>query len=195
MTEDLWYALKVKTRCEELVAVSLRNKGYDPFLPTYSSKRKWSDRVKVLHLPLFPGYLFCRFDVKTRLPILTTPGVHSIVGIGRNPEPIRPEEIESIQRVLKAGLMCSPHPYITTGQVVRIEQGSLQGLVGLVTDVKSELRLILSVNLLMRSVSVEIDRNWVQLIPPLKQERSALALAQSLRHPSTDRRTAAALKR
>jgi transcription antitermination factor NusG len=161
MSCELWYALKVRPRCEGMSAQVLQGKGYELFLPTYKSRRQWSDRIKTVELPLFPGYFFCRFDLRTRLPILTTPGVHSIVGIGKTPEPIDLAEIESIRAIVKAGVAYDPHPYINVGQTVRIEHGSLMGLTGLVTEVRKELRLILSVSLLMRSVSVEIDRSWV----------------------------------
>jgi transcription antitermination factor NusG len=162
MSCEHWYALKVRPRCEGMSAKILQSKGYELFLPTYKSRRHWSDRIKTMELPLFPGYFFCRFDVMTRLPILTTPGVHSIVGVGKAPEPIDPTEIESIRTVVKAGMAYNPHPYINVGETVRIEQGSLMGLTGVVTEVRNELRLILSVNLLMRSVSVEIDRSWIE---------------------------------
>jgi transcription antitermination factor NusG len=162
MSNDLWYALKVRSRCESMVAEILSAKGYELFLPTYKSRRRWSDRVKTMELPLFPGYLFCQFDLKTRLPILTTPGVSFIVGSGRLPEPVDRTEIEDLRTVVKAGVAYSPHPYVNVGQKVRIEYGALTGLVGLVTEVRNEMRLILSVNLLMRSVSIEVDRTWVQ---------------------------------
>jgi transcription antitermination factor NusG len=164
MSNDLWYALKVRSRCEGMVAEILSAKGYELFLPTYKSRRRWSDRVKTLELPLFPGYLFCQFDLKTRLPILTTPGVSFIVGSGRLPEPVDRTEIEDLRTVVRAGVAYSPHPYVNVGQKVRIEYGALTGLVGLVTEVRNEMRLILSVNLLMRSVSIEVDRTWVQPI-------------------------------
>jgi transcription antitermination factor NusG len=154
-----------------MVGDILRAKGYDPFLPTYKSRRRWSDRIKTLELPLFPGYLFCQLDLRRRLPILTTPGVNFIVGVGKNPEPIDHTEIESIRNVVRAGLAYSPHPYLTVGQSVRIEHGSLTGLSGLITEVKNDVRLILSINLLMRSVAVEIDRSWVRPLHPKPQER------------------------
>jgi transcription antitermination factor NusG len=171
MNDDLWYALQVRPRSEWMVEANLRNKGYTPFLPTYKSKRRWSDRIKTLDVPLFPGYLFCQFDVRTRLPILKTPGVSHIVGIGKNPEPIDLVEIEAIRRVVKSGVVYEPHPYVTVGQFVQVEQGSLCGLTGLVTDLRHDSRLIISVNLLMRSVSVEIDRAWVKPIgnPPAQR--------------------------
>ena len=91
----LWYAIRVQSKFENLVSATLRGKGYEEFLPVYRSSRRWSDRVKNLDLPLFPGYLFCRFDVHGRLlPILTTPGVISIIGAGKTPIPVSDDEID-----------------------------------------------------------------------------------------------------
>jgi transcription antitermination factor NusG len=167
MKADLWYALKVRPRFERVAVAHLRSRGYDPFLPTYITKRQWSDRVKSLELPLFPGYLFCRIDLKSRLPILTAPGVNYIVGMGRAPEPVADQEIESIRTIVSSGLYYEPYPYLTAGQLVRVEHGALAGLIGRVVDVKNSSRLIISINLLMRSVSAEIDRSWVQPIENL----------------------------
>src|SRR5688572_27123664 len=164
MAQDLWYALKVRPRFERSVVTHLRSRGYDPFLPTCVAKRQWSDRVKSLELPLFPGYLFCQFDLNSRLPILTTPGVNFIVGVGKAPQPIERQEIEAIRTIIGSGLHYEPFPYLTVGQRVRVEQGALVGLVGLVIDVKNSSRLIISINLLMRSVFTEIDRSWVKPI-------------------------------
>jgi len=163
MAHGLWYALKVRPRFEGMVAGSLSYKGYDLFLPTYKSKRHWSDRTKVLDLPLFPGYLFCRFDLQTRLPILTTPGVNSIVGAGRSPQAVDESEIEAIRTVVQSGVAYEPYAYLPVGQLVRVEDGALHGLTGIVTDHKNDSRLIISVSLLMRSVSVEIDRSSLKL--------------------------------
>ena len=177
MTQDLWYAVSVRSRSESLVAANLRYKGYEPFVPTYKTSSRWSDRVKVVEKPLFPGYLFCRFNVHARLPILITPGVNFIVGVGKSPEPISDFEIDGIRSVVQSGLVYEPHAYITTGQRVRVEFGALAGLTGLVTEVRSKARLVVSVNLLMRSVSVEIDRTWVE---PIDARRPMFAHAAAL---------------
>jgi transcription antitermination factor NusG len=161
---DPWFALKVRPRFERTALAHLRYRGYDPFLPTYVAQRRWSDRVKSLELPLFPGYLFCQLDLKSRLPILTTPGVNFIVGIGRVPEPISEQEIESLRTMVGSGLRYEPYPYLSAGQLVRVEQGALAGVVGRVTTQKNVFRLIISIELLMRSVSTEIDRSWVSPI-------------------------------
>ena len=174
MAQESWYALRVRSRFEWRVETMLRHKGYDVFLPSYRSKRRSSNRIKTVELPLFPGDLFCQFDVRTRLPILTTPGVNSVVGIGRIPEPIAEAEIEAIRTVVKSEVAYEPYPYVRVGQMVQVEQGSLCGLTGFVTDVRNESRLIVSVNLLMRSVLVEIDPSWVKPIDIRPRERSFL---------------------
>ena len=164
MKSDLWYALKVRPRFERTVVIHLRSRGFDPFLPSFSVKRQWTDRVKSIQLPLFPGYVFCQFDLNARFPIVTTPGVNFIVGVGRVPEPIAQQEIESIRVVVNSGLHYEPYPYLNVGQLVLVERGALTGVAGLITDLKNGSRLIISINLLMRSVSAEIDRSWVRPI-------------------------------
>jgi transcription antitermination factor NusG len=168
-----WYAIRVRSKFEQAVSASLSGKGYDQYLPLYRSRRTWSDRAKDLDLPLFPGYLFCRFDVQVRLPILTTIGVISIVGTGRIPVAISDQEIDAIQTVIGSGLHLQPWPQLAVGSRVVIEQGPLKGLEGVALDVKKKFRLFVSVPLLQRSVSVEIDREWVRPISTGTAPRSA----------------------
>lgn len=160
-----WYAVRVRSRFEQQVSLSLSGKGYEEYLPLYRSRRTWSDRSKDLDLPLFPGYLFCRFDVQFRLPILTTPGVVAIVGIGKIPVAISDREIDAIQTVVRSGLHLQPWPQLVVGSKVLIEQGPLKGIEGVTLDVKKKYHLFVSVPLLQRSVSVEIDREWVRPLP------------------------------
>jgi transcription antitermination factor NusG len=171
MIETLWYALKVRARSEWMVGANLEHKGYEVFLPTYKVRKRGPNRIKTVDRPLFPGYLFCRFDLRTRLPILTTPGVSLIVGSGKCPEPVNEPEIEAIRRVVTSGMSYEPCAYLTAGQLVEIEYGSMSGLIGLVTEVRNQFRLIISVNLLMRSVSIEINRTWVKPIANVNRER------------------------
>lgn len=172
----LWYALRVKPRFEKLVETHLESKGYETFLPTYISRNRWSDRVKEVRLPLFAGYTFCRFDINARLPILITPGVQFVVGMGRTPLAVDEAEIEAVRQVVKSGNNVCPWPYIRVGQTVEIERGSLQGLRGLVLRTKSETRLVVSVSLLMRSVAVEIDYENVRPLPAPRFEHQYLGL-------------------
>jgi transcription antitermination factor NusG len=164
-----WFALQIRSQHEKIVASTLREKGYEEFLPLCQIKRRWSDRVKRLEAPLFPGYVFCRFDVQKRLPILVTPGVRSIIGVGKIPLPIDDSEIAALQSIVKSGLPAEPWPFLKIGQRVRIEQGSLEGIEGILLTPKNSYRLIVSVTLLQRSVAVEIDRNWVTPISSHKQ--------------------------
>jgi transcription antitermination factor NusG len=160
-----WYALRVQSRLGIVASTTLRGKGYEEFLPLYRSRRRWSDRIKELELPLFPGYLFCRFDVNHRLmPILTTPGVIGIVGAGKIPVPVGEDEIAAIRVILRSGLAAQPWPSLSVGSKVYIEGGPLAGVEGIITNTDKVYRLIVSVSLLQRSVGVEINREWARPI-------------------------------
>lgn len=172
-----WFAVRTAAGREKAVSGQLGNKGYEQFLPVYKAKRQWSDRVKELELPLFPGYLFCRFDVNCRLPVLVTPGVKLIVGYGKAPTPISDAEIEAIRTVIESGAAAEPWPFLETGQRVRIQDGSLTGLEGILLQVKNSWRIVLSVELLRRSVAVEIDRASVIPVAPAKQSGHRAATA------------------
>ncbi len=165
-SELQWFALRVRAQHEKLVASSLHSKGYEDFLPLYRCRRRWSDRIKEIELPLFPGYVFCRFDVHRRLPILITPDVLLIVGAGKIPVPVDDDEIAALQSVVKSGLQAEPWPFLQVGQRVRIDRGALEGLEGILTEIKKPYRLVVSVTLLQRSVAVEIDYAWASPISP-----------------------------
>jgi transcription antitermination factor NusG len=162
-----WFAMRVRSNHERITMVHLRERGYQPFAPSYKAERRWSDRTKEIELYLFPGYVFCRFDPNERLPILTTPGVVDLVGFGKVPEPVPPEEIQRVQKMVESGLLVTPYPYVKVGETVLIERGPLAGLEGILADVKGKLRLVVSVNLLQRSVSAEVDRTAVRPVRPI----------------------------
>jgi transcription antitermination factor NusG len=159
-----WYAVRVQSRFEHVVSAALRGKGYEEFLPLYPSVRRWSDRKKKIDLPLFPGYLFCRFGLDRLLPILTTPGVVQIVSAGKVPIPVAEEEVEAVKRILRSGLAAQPWPFLKVGSRVYIERGPLAGVEGIIESTENTYRLVVSVNLLQRSVAVEIDRDWARPI-------------------------------
>ncbi|HKW34669.1 MAG TPA: transcription termination/antitermination NusG family protein [Candidatus Acidoferrum sp.] len=163
-----WFAILVRTGREKSANLLLENSGYECILPVCKSTRRWSDRTKVIEVPLFPGYLFCRMNPHNRLTVLMTPGVMQIVGVGKTPIPVEQEEIEAIQRVQKSGLSAMPWPYIQIGNVAQILQGPLRGLTGIIVKIKSGVKLVLSVSLLQRSVAVEVERNWVGEVQPGK---------------------------
>ncbi len=155
------FAVKVRTRWEKNAAALLSGKGYECLLPLFGCRRRWSDRTKEVKLPLFPGYVFCRFDPANRLPILITPGVLYIVGVGKIPKPVDEGEVAALHRLVECGLPSRPWPFLQVGQVAEIEEGPLRGLTGIVVHIKSSSQLILSVTLLSRSVAVEVDRAWL----------------------------------
>jgi len=165
-----WFALCVKARSERLVCTIIRNKGIEEFLPCYELRRRWSDRIKSVELPLFPGYVFCRLNPRLRLPLLTIPGVLHFVGIGRIPVPIDRDEIAAIQRAVQSGLAAEPWPYVEVGQKVRLEEGPLAGLEGICVGHSKQQRVVVSLTLLRRSVAVTINREWARPI-----ERACLA--------------------
>jgi transcription antitermination factor NusG len=168
-----WFAVQVRTQREEGVAEYLTGKAYEWFLPTYKRRRHWSDRVREVQVPLFPGYLFCRFDPQDRLPILKTPGVIQIVGYNRVPVPVDEQEISAIQKLVASGLPNQPWPFLAVGDKVKIESGPLRGLEGILASVKGNHRLVLSVTLLQRSVAVEIDSAFVESLRSARVPRAA----------------------
>jgi transcription antitermination factor NusG len=156
-----WFALQIRSRWEGTTAGLLRGKGLETLLPTYTTKRKWSDRFKQVESPLFPGYVFCRFDVHNRLPVLITPGVISVVGRGKTPVAVDDAEILSIQAAIGSGIHMEPWPYVEIGERVRIKDDVLDGMEGILTSFKGSHRVVISVTLLRRSVALEIDRSRI----------------------------------
>jgi transcriptional antiterminator NusG len=158
--DKCWFALQVRPRYEFLAASILRSKGFEEFLPSYKSKRQWSDRRKEIELPLFPGYVFCRFDVRIQAPILTTPGVMRVVGANWA---IPDSEIEAIQMVMKRRVPATPCEYLKIGTKVEVISGPLTGVCGILISRSNQYRLILSVTLVQNSISVEVD--YRDLVP------------------------------
>jgi transcription antitermination factor NusG len=157
---NLWFAVQVFAGRERLAANHLMSRGYDVFLPCYFEHRRWSDRVKRIERALFDGYLFCRLHSDIFGKVITAPGVIRIVGDGARALPIPDDEIDAIRRIVDAGLTAEPWPYVRAGQRVRISDGPLRDVEGIVTRVKTRDRLIVSVSLLQRSVAVEVDAHW-----------------------------------
>ena len=173
-----WFALRVKSRCEKAVSTIAHNKGFEAFVPIYECRRRWSDRLKSVEFPLFPGYVFCRLDPQQRFPLLTIPGALQLVGIGKIPVPIDDSEIIAIQSAVTSGLSAEPWPFLEAGQRVRLEDGPLAGMEGFLVEVRKRYRVVVSVTLLKRSVAVEIDGEWVA---PL--DASGRPMTAQIRHP------------
>lgn len=167
-----WFAVRVRSNQERVVAAYLRSRGYEEFSPSYKIERHWSDRKKEIDRLIFPGYVFCRLDPAVRLPVLQAPGVVDLVSFGKSPAPIPDREIEAIRRMVQSGLLVMPWPYLELGNSVLIERGPLAGIEGILEEVKGKCRLIISVNLLQRSVSAEVERSWVRPLPPGRGTRT-----------------------
>ncbi len=157
-----WFAVRVKSNREKVTSLTLRGMGLEDFLPVYRSVRRYSHRTRTAELPLFPGYVFGRFNPNDRLPVLSIPGVLHIVGISRVPAPVGKHEIEALRRVVESRLFAEPWPFLNVGERVVVDRGPLAGVEGIVMALKKGLRLVISVTLLQRSVAVEIDRDWVR---------------------------------
>ena len=174
-----WYALQVRSRKEGYVASQIQGQGYECLLPTYKSVRKWSDRMKEIEQPLFPGYLFCRFDFQNRRPVITTPGVLQIVGYGRTAIAVTDEEIQAMQLAVASEMPKHPWPYLEVGQRVRVNYGTLSGLEGILVNVKGNHRVVLSVTLLQRSVALEVETSWLSVV----KEETQVSMAQRILRP------------
>jgi transcription antitermination factor NusG len=161
-----WFALVVRSRREKAVAEGLRGRSIEAFLPVAHCRRQWSDRVKPMEVPLFPGYVFCRCDYHSRLAVLGTPGVVSFVSFGSGPATILTEEIEGIRTIVRSGLPACGGPYVRVGQRVRIAGGPLAGLEGILCREKDALRVVVNVEILQRSVCVDVERSLTSPVLP-----------------------------
>src|SRR6201996_1712187 len=164
-----WYALWVRSRHEKSVSEILTGKGFETFLPMHKSRRRWSDRIQEVDLPLIPGYVFCRFDAANRLPVMTTPGLVQIVSTGKTPQAVDESEMNSLITAVEAGVHLQLWPFLRTGQRVSIEEGPLRSLEGILISTKGSDQLILSISLLQRSVAVAVDRRSVR---PVRESRA-----------------------
>jgi len=151
-----WLAIYTRSHHEKSVAQQLQGRGIEYFLPQYTSARRWKDRVKILQMPLFAGYLFVRVLPAQFLDILQTHGVSRLVGSPK-PMPLEEREIEQLRTWLSLSLAVEPNPYLRIGQLVRVRRGPLTDVEGILIRKKSGLRLVVSIDLIQRSVALEID--------------------------------------
>lgn len=156
-----WYAVTVRHQHERAALTALEHRRVSGLLPLYTVRSRWSDRVQTIQLPLFAGYVFCRFDPRRRAEVLTTPGVRSIVGFGGSAQPIAASEIEAIERLAASKLPVGPWPYLRPGGRVRIERGPLRGLEGTLLREKDVFRLVIGVELLQRSIAAELSPEMI----------------------------------
>jgi transcription antitermination factor NusG len=160
-----WFALTVRYQHERRVEGALCSNGVQTFLPMFRSRRRWSDRIKQQEAPIFPGYVFVRFSLPERASVLNTPGVARIVGFGGRPVPLEDQEVGNIRAALDSNLTLGPWPYLQAGDKVRIERGPLRGIEGILLREKTGFRLVLGVEILQRSVAVEVDP---EMVTPLR---------------------------
>ena len=163
-----WYALRVRSHFEKKVAEVGRSKGYEGFLPLYQRLRRWSDRVKWIEIPLFPGYVFFRMDWANRLPLLTIGGSLHFIGDSHNPVPIDESEINAIRDVLKSDVTFGPWPFLESGHRVQLRSGPLAGLEGFLIKSPKGTGIVISMNILQRSVVIDIEPKWLHLMPTRK---------------------------
>lgn len=161
-----WFALRVRSHCEKMVAAAARAKGFEDFLPLQRRQQRWSDRAKWLEVPLFPGYLFCRLNPEHRFSLLTIPGVMHIVCVGRVPEPVNEKEILAIQHAVRSDVPIEPWSFLEAGRRVRLSSGPLMGLEGILVETDGERRVVVGLTLLQQSVAVKIERTWVEAAAP-----------------------------
>ena len=159
-----WYAVCTRHQHEKSAARIMEYKDLEVFLPLYKARHRWKDRIKEVSVPLFPGYLFVREGLKRWLAILSTPGVSSIVSSGGQPVAIPFLEIEGIKRVVESTLRVEPHPFLKSGDRVRVKCGPIAGVEGILVRHKNVARLVLSVELLGNSAAVEVDATDVERI-------------------------------
>jgi transcription termination/antitermination protein NusG len=156
-TDTKWYAIYTNANHEKRVAQQLQRRSVENFLPIYESARRWKDRRVRLQLPLFPGYVFVRMSSRDRLKVLQVPGVAHLVEFGGKPAPVPEEDIQAIRACLAGPHGVQPHRYLKRGQRVTVTSGPLAGLTGIVVRQKKSTRFVISFDLLMRSVAVELN--------------------------------------
>jgi transcription antitermination factor NusG len=160
-----WFALRVRSRFEKAVAVDLAARGYEVCAACAPQRRVWADRVRTADMPMFPGYIFARFNPAQGPLVLRASGVVSIVGFGHQYCQVEEAEIDSIRILMTSGIQVQRESEFRPGAQVRVLCGSLRGLEGTLEQVKNKHRLVVTVTLLQRSVAVEIDEAIVDFLP------------------------------
>jgi transcription antitermination factor NusG len=160
--EVCWYAAYTSANHEKRVAEQLHLRGVEHFLPVYDSLRRWKDRRVELKLPLFPGYVFVRLALRDKLNVVQIPGVARLVGFDGSPAALPNEEIEALRASLKSGLRAEPHPFLTVGKRVRVKNGPLAGIEGVLVQRKGRFRVVISIELIQRSVAVQLDASEIE---------------------------------
>jgi len=159
-----WFAVHTSSRHEKQVAVQLAGRNIEHLLPLYEEVHRWADRSAKVEMPLFPGYLFVRIVPERRPDVLRVPGVARMVGFNGAPLAIDDAKIDALRNAIRAGLRVAPHEYMKVGCRVRVRSGVLRGVEGILARKKEGDRIVVSVDLIMRSVAMEIDGADLELI-------------------------------
>jgi transcription antitermination factor NusG len=159
-----WYALHTRANHEKCLAEQFTQLSVEHYLPLYESVRRWKDRRKTLQLPLFPGYILVRIDLRDRLRVLQAPGAARLVGFNGTPLPLQDSEIDGLRQKLTGQVRVEPHPYLQIGRRVRVKCGTLAGLEGILIRKKQKYRIVLSIEMLQRSIAAEVDIAEVELL-------------------------------
>lgn len=168
-----WFAVYTTSRHEKAIAEHFALRKIESFLPLYRTQRLWKNGCRMdLQLPLFPSYIFVRIRSLERVRVLEVPGVLSLVSAAGKPVPLPEPEIEALRSSLPL-VKCEPHPYLVIGDRVRIKSGSLEGMEGVLLRKKGFLRVVLSLDLIMKSLAVEVDADNVEPIPTFARHKLA----------------------
>jgi transcription antitermination factor NusG len=159
-----WYAIHTSANHEKTVAGQLAIRGVEHFFPVYDSLRRWKDRKVHLHLALFPGYLFVRIDLQDRLRVLQIPGVARLVGFSGTPAALSDQEIAHVRALLHPSRQAEPYPFLQAGRRVTVQRGPLEGMQGVIVRRKNRRRLVITFELIQRSIAVEVDMTDISTI-------------------------------
>lgn len=172
--EPYWYAIQTRSRHEKVVRDQLTAKHIPQLLPLWRKRSVWRDRIKMVEVPLFSGYVFGHFALQEKVAILEIAGVARIVGINGKAIPVPDEQINAVRIMVERQLPYDPHPYLVEGMRVRIQRGLLAGAEGILVAKKQKHRLVISVDLIQQSVAVDVDRADVEPIDPVPKEARLL---------------------
>jgi transcription termination/antitermination protein NusG len=172
-----WYAVSTKSRQEKAAANTLQALGVRHFLPLRLQNRQWSDRVQAVSVPLFPGYLFVHVDLwsPVKLEVLKVPGIARFIGDRMGPSPIPVSEIESIQGLMNSGVEFDSHPFLKEGDRVRVVRGALAGIEGILVRVGSRSRMVISIEIIHRSLAITVSERDVELLTAMPEKVREIA--------------------
>jgi len=183
-TEMLWYAGYTASRHEKRVAEHFAQRGVEHFLPLYETIHRWNNGRHRVQLPLFPGYIFVRIALHDRLRVIQVPGFVRLVGFAGLPSPLPEEDINKMKEALNKGVLAEPYPYLTVGTRVEVRSGPMQGMTGILVRRQNKCRVVISVDLIMRSMAVEVEASDVVPVrtPTLSAMQDAARCGATARH-------------